>query len=118
MQQSVCPTCGHQVAPLELLVCLQSNVAARLGRFARLTKDQAIVLHMLRDAYPGAVSVNKLRAGLYGAGQGPEDETGVIRAHMCNLRRRLAPLHIRIGTAQNTGYRLTLDALPACRAVA
>lgn len=116
--KALCPTCGQQVAPLELFVCLQSNTASRLGRNVRLSPQQTVILHTLADKAPQALSAADLCVALYGAGDGPENENQTARSQMRYLRRRLAPLAIRIESTWGHGYRVVLDDLPARCAVA
>jgi DNA-binding response OmpR family regulator len=115
--KSLCPTCGQQIAPLELLLSLETNMATRLGHTAKLSPQQAEILHVLLTRQPRMVSAPDICAAIYGSTDGPYDEAQVVRSQMANLRRNLAPLSVRIETVYGTGYRLVLDELP-CAAVA
>jgi DNA-binding response OmpR family regulator len=115
---SLCPTCNQQIAPLTLAVCLESNVATRLGREISVTPLQAVILRTLFDRHPKATPLPHLAAKLWGAAEGPQDENGTIRVMVSQLRLKLAPLSVRIVTRHKIGYRLVLDELPAIREVA
>lgn len=115
--KSLCPTCGQQIAPLQLLLSLETNKATRLGRTAALSPQQAEILHVLMKRQPRAVSAADISAAIYANGDGPDDEAQVVRVQMWKMRRHLAPLCVRIETIHGTGYRLALDDLP-CAAVA
>lgn len=115
---SVCPTCGSQISPLTLAVCLQSNVATRLGLTVKLSPHRAVMLAALIDRHPRAAAVTHIAARLWGAEDGPENERNTIAVQMAHLRRSLAPLGVQIPLRYKTGYRLVLDELPAVREVA
>ena len=115
--KSLCPTCGQQIAPLQLLLSLETNMVTRLGRTARLSPQQAEILHVLLARQPRTVSAADICVSIYGSTDGPYDEAQVVRSQMANLRRHLAPLSVRIETTLGVGYRLVLDELP-CSAVA
>lgn len=114
-----CPTCGSQIAPLTLAVCLQSNIATRLGRHARLTAQQAVMLHTLIGRQPLVTTNEQFAAALWGIGtDAPENEARLIGVQMYRLRHAVAPLFVRIVNEYRTGYRLVLDKLPVAREVA
>lgn len=115
--KSLCPTCGQQISPLQLLLSLENNTATRLGRVDKLPPQQAEILHVLLKRQPCTVSAADICAAIYANGDGPDDEMQVVRVQMWKMRRRLAPLAVRIETIHGTGYRLVLDDLP-CAAVA
>lgn len=114
-----CPTCGSQIAPLQLFVCLQSNVATRLGQTVRLSGQQAVMLHTLLKRQPRVTTNEYFASALWGIGpDAPENETRHIGVQMHRLRRALAPLRVRIENEYGAGYRLVLDELPVMREVA
>lgn len=116
---SLCPTCSQPISPLTLSVCLQSNVAVRLGMVAKLAGQQAVMLHTLIERQPMATTAEHFAVALWGIGtEAPENEKRHIGVQMHRLRRTLAPLFVRVENEYGTGYRLVLDELPAIREVA
>lgn len=113
-----CPTCGQQIAPLQLFVCLESNVATRAGREVKLQPKQAEILHAMLERMPKVTSLPHLAAKVWGAGDSPDDEPQTLRVMIAQLRSRLASLSVRIKCTPLTGYRLVLDELPTVREVA
>ena len=115
---ALCPTCSQPISPLTLAVCLQSNVAVRLGREVKLQPTQAEILHAILRRAPQAASLSHLAAKVWGLGNAPDDEPGTLRVMVSQLRTKLAPLSVRIKGRTGAGYRLVLDELPAIREVA
>jgi DNA-binding response OmpR family regulator len=115
---NTCPTCGGQIAPLTLAICRQSNVVTRFGQTAKLTPAQTVLLRLLVDRYPCAVTVNAMASKLWGGSHGPEGEGDVIRTHLAKMRKRLVPLGMYILCCYNTGYRLILEDLHVMQEVA
>jgi DNA-binding response OmpR family regulator len=73
--------------------------------------QQAAVLDAIMRRSPLAASHTHLAARLWGAEDGPENETNHVRVLVANLRKRVAPLGVRIESAPKVGYRLALDEL-------
>lgn len=115
---ATCPTCGSQISPLTLAVCLQSNVAVRFGREVKLQPKHAEILHTLLERAPLATSLPHLVAKVWGIGDSPDNELNTLRVMISQLRVKLALLSVRIEVRYKTGYRLVLDELPAVKAVA
>lgn len=63
------------------------------------------ILIELQNAYPEAVTIERLVTRLYGYGKGPDDPEAVIRHTVWRLKRVLKPY----GWSIVTGYRLVRD---------
>jgi len=112
---ALCPLCSHPIAPLALLVCLESSAATRFGQMVQLTPHQAAILDMLARRSPRATSIELIAMKLWGAEDGPEHEHNTIRVHVSRLRRKLAPLGVSISNRYVAGYRLVFDEVAAVR---
>jgi DNA-binding response OmpR family regulator len=113
--QSLCPTCGQQIAPLELVVCLNSETATRFGKTIKLSGSEAVILHTLHGH--GGVLMRGLARALYGKVAGPKAEPSGISNVIRRLRVKIAPICVRIeNNRDGRGYFAVLDDSPVERA--
>lgn len=102
---NVCPCCGSGIdAPVA--VDLNTNTLSTRGETVRLTAREAEIMSILAKAYPAAATYQKIFAGLYGAGGGPDDPLNSLSVMLVRLRRLLAPLGISILTQHGKSLRL------------
>jgi len=90
-----------------------------LGKLVKLSSQQAVMLHTLLKRQPLATTQEQFAKALWGIGsEAPEDEGNHIKVQLHYLRRKIAPLSVRIENEYGVGYRLVLDDMPAVREVA
>jgi DNA-binding response OmpR family regulator len=104
-----CPCCGQGLPEKDLLVDLNSNKAVKDGHEIHLQPQQAEVLYTLWKAAPKQVTHTDLSYALWGGLNGPEQPTQVIRTVICNLRRKLREVGVKIQTIDSRGYRLEVQ---------
>lgn len=105
---NLCPTCGNVVPDRELIVSLEANTVICNGRSAKLTSQQAEILHILANAAPRVVTIDAIIAGIYGSSVEPETSVVLIRTHICKIRRKIAPLGLTIKNTHAIGYTLQI----------
>ena len=103
---SRCPCCGAEVDKSRLLIDLNSNFAVINGLPVHLWPMECVVLYSLNEAYPRAVSRDRLIAACYGQRE-PKDAVNSINVVLCRLRDSLRPHRVSI-MSQNKTYRLVL----------
>jgi DNA-binding response OmpR family regulator len=105
---TLCPCC-HQPARLEgVVVSLDINTVSTSKGMAHLTPMQAEVLYSLVSAWPRSVPKNTLIQNLWGVIECEVPEKS-LDAHFVPLRRKIAPLGLRIDTIRGwkaASYRL------------
>jgi DNA-binding winged helix-turn-helix (wHTH) protein len=73
-----------------LLIDLQSNVVARVGRFVSVEARVAELLHILHAKHPSAVRYDRLIDLLYGSANQPDNPLGCVRTYIYRARQALA----------------------------
>ena len=89
-----------------LTVCLSKNTATRGGVVLGLTPNQAVLVHQMVNSYPEYASAQNMARALWGA---KEHSINTTRVMMTDLRKRLAPLKVKIQNQSGVGYRLDLQ---------
>ncbi|WP_429004090.1 helix-turn-helix domain-containing protein [Roseixanthobacter psychrophilus] len=105
---AICPCCRQAVPDTGLLVSLEVNEATRFGATIKLLPQEAKLLHELSAAAPGPSKYDDLYYSLYGYCHGPEDPKAVVKVVMSRLRKKSAPLNVRISAVKSCGYRLEI----------
>jgi DNA-binding winged helix-turn-helix (wHTH) protein len=85
-----CPTCGQRVTRSGLpRADLNSNTISRGEETHRVAPRVAELAHVLREAWPRAVKVERMIPKLWGIGREPDDVLGNLRAHAYQLNKIL-----------------------------
>lgn len=104
-----CPTCGQGLAANELLIDLGVNRVAYDGAVAELQPAEAELLVTLFRHAPGLATKEVIAVALWGV-LSPDRSRHCIPVHVYGLRKKLAPLGIRIETHWGRGYSLQCPA--------
>jgi DNA-binding response OmpR family regulator len=103
----ICPCCGQSVQDGErLIVSLDANACSRMGTVVRLSRYQAVILHMLAESHPKPVLHDRLIMGVYGAAGGPPGDSNSFAVQITKLRRTVEHIGVRIENVHALGYRL------------
>lgn len=90
-----------------MLVDLNSNTAARLGTKVKLTRQEAGAAYILARRFPRVVRA-EFGDELYGASHDRDLRARCFYPLLSVLRRKLAPLGVRIENTHAVGWRLVL----------
>lgn len=111
-----CPTCGQRVSRGGLpRFDLNSNTVSRSGLIVPSEPKIIEFGHILREAWPRAVKVERIIPRLWGSSL-PNDPAGCLRTYAYRLRRILEPMGHTIERIQGVrditlgGYRLVKHA--------
>ncbi len=103
-----CPCCGQSLAMRQMPeVDLDTNTLLYDTSAIHLTPSEAEILTVLLRQMPSVVSHERLRMGVYGTQDGPEDEHGCLTVFVCRLRQRLKPVGLKIVNHSGEGFNLT-----------
>lgn len=108
-----CPCCGQTVAPPNgIMVNLERNEIAVgwIDTVVKLSPRQAEVAAVLLRAMPRTVPTIRLISGVFGVME-PDSADNNLRVHIKNLRKRIAPLGLKISTLHLEGYRMEKDSV-------
>jgi len=72
-----------------------------------ITPTEQRVLDSLTEAGPKGISTDSLLDRVYGSSGQAHPESRIIPVLVCNLRKKVKPLGLRIEPIRNFGYRLT-----------
>lgn len=108
---TTCPCCGSPVEKDAILICLDTNKLAVGWRDEplQLGPMQAVFMHSLASASPRSVTRDRMIRDLWGINE-CESVDKCFDVHLYQLRRRIAPLDLRIVTVRGhpTAYRVEL----------
>lgn len=104
-----CPTCGRDLHDAAYNVDQDAGIIVGNGRFAQLTIHEFELYQTLAERPGRVVSKETLMTALYRI-ESDEPAQKIIDVFICNIRRKLKPLGIAIGTSWGRGYRLELRA--------
>lgn len=92
-----CPCCGGEIKSLPL------EFVKELG----FTRSQYVIVEMLQNAFPKVLPMQRFVDELYGLDPngGADDPKGVVRVHICKVRKILKTAGWRISKVKY-GYRL------------
>ena len=103
-----CPCCGQNLAMRQMpKVDLNTNTLLYDTWAIHLAPSEAEVLMVLLRQMPALVSYERLRIGVYGTQEGPENEEKCIYQWVFRLRRLLKPTGLKIVTCWGEGFYLT-----------
>jgi len=106
---SYCPSCGAVLAESDIVVSLDSNLV-HVGwsdATVRLTRQEAEVLFLLREAMPRHVSKTTLITKVWADVNMPDDPENSLAVVVCRLREKIAELNLKIETVYKRGFALT-----------
>lgn len=103
---AICPCCRQIVASTDLLVSVDTGTAMCGDKCVHLTPHEVRALYELRSAMPATASYDGLAWAVYQYLDEPENMQNSIHVLMRRLRRKIAPLDMRIVAARGLGYRL------------
>ncbi len=101
--QTICPCCGGEVAPIDLLMEPVTGDVYFNGKTAHLSQLQFQVLKTLIDRYPRVVAKTELFGVLY-EDRDDQPSPKIIDVVVCKIRGLLDPLGLQIKTAWGIGY--------------
>ncbi len=104
---NTCPCCKQAVDAGGLQFSPETGVW-RDGLHADLTPYEAAVFAVIHKNSPRFTSATRLINALYGAEDGPLDERGVLNVLLLRMRRKLAPIGVKIENKYGLGYRLAV----------
>lgn len=113
-----CPTCGQQLAAINLRIDLDHNLIVRGDAVVAVSAQQAELMFAIARNGPRLTSLDAISAALWGMRDGPEDGSKTISVQLCHLRKAISPLGVEIVNHPGRGYSLKLNAMEmsACRA--
>lgn len=104
-----CPLCGTDGIELPISILPERGMVVANGKFAILTGSEALLLQRLAEVYPRIVSKESLLEWMYQITPDKEPEIKIIDVYVCKIRKKIAPLGVRIDTAWGKGYSLASD---------
>ena len=102
-----CPCCGAEVDKSQLLVDLKTNFCVIKGTPVHLYPKEAEILYSLHQAYPRAVSHDRLFALCYGSFNDTKGSMNSLAVIISHLRAMLRPHYVSI-LGRNKTYWLVL----------
>lgn len=109
----VCPCCGQMMPEADtLVVSLDRNTAARLGKVIHLTPRMTEILVALHRRYPASVNVGGLYQAIYGHTEEPSSGYTCLKVHISYLRQRLAQIGVEVAVTYKVGWRLEFHDKP------
>jgi DNA-binding response OmpR family regulator len=105
---NTCPCCKQEISARGLQFSPETGVAIRDGSRADLTPYEAAVFAVIHKNSPKFTPATKLINALYGAEDGPLDERGVLNVLLLRMRRKLAPIGVKIENQYGLGYRVEI----------
>lgn len=109
---NVCPCCGAPIKT-DIVVSLDFNHVTRGGKSVPLSPTQAEILEVMRHRYPGPVTVDYLLDTIYGrhgfAAEKLVNANNTMKVQMSNLRKKIAPLGLKIASVYGVGWRLVKE---------
>lgn len=105
---TVCPSCGHELtAPPELRVDMSTGALVYKDLVVALTPSQAILMVLLIEKMPEAVSTDDCLGALYGDGLRHRADGGLcLRVFLHGLRKKLRGTTLSIETRRGRGFSL------------
>lgn len=107
-----CPLCGSDGVALPIAILPERGMVVANGKFAILTGSEALLLQRLAEVFPRIATKEALLEWMYQLTPDAEPEIKIIDVYVCKIRKKIAPLGIRIDTAWGKGYALAADRKP------
>ncbi|MFG1389065.1 winged helix-turn-helix domain-containing protein [Xanthobacter versatilis] len=113
-----CPCCGQTTAVPWVWDFASGVLSTHLGATAPLNPRETLLLDALIQRRGGVLSRHECVDVLYGERDGPDNPWANISVAIHYLRRKLAPIGVRIAMRPRIGYRLVLPAASSFREAA
>jgi DNA-binding response OmpR family regulator len=105
-----CPRCGldleTQKDDTHPKVFLETNLMFANGIGLQLTGKEAEVAYALAESMPMGIGRERLATKVWGATQDIEAAEWSLRVYVQKLRKKIAPIGLRINCIWGTGYRM------------
>lgn len=105
---ALCPCCGGEVSPLDLLVDRDTGRIVYAGADARLSAQEMRLFAALLDAYPRVLTKADLVTAVAGDPLNEPDDP-IINVLVLRVRRKLDSLGLSVANIWGIGYRLELS---------
>ncbi len=102
----VCPCCGGDIDPDEIIIDIVSNRVGYRGHVLKLGPAEAEIMAVLVVSSPGSVQHEKIVSALWGGYDAPLTAEKTMHVHVHNLRARLKTIGLGVENIWATGYRL------------
>lgn len=102
-----CPCCGGVLDDAQPVVDLNTNTVLFADKTVRVQPQEAELLQILIDSFPGTISRDRIIQRMWGLGE-PHSAANILSVRVTMLRRKIAPLGLAIRTFYNTGLKLEL----------
>lgn len=106
-----CPLCGATAA-IPLTILLDRGMVVVGDRFVVIPASEVMLLQRLAEVFPRLLSRAAAMEWLYQLRPDAEPEIKIVDVFICKLRKKLAPLGIKIDTYWGRGYALAVAARP------
>jgi len=104
---SKCPLCGAEIIDDgSVLVDIEGGLVVAAGHIVRLSASEFEVFHKLWESHPRVVGKDALMAATAELAGLDDREIKIIDVFVHKVRRRIAPLGLRISTVWGRGYRI------------
>lgn len=110
--ECTCPLCGAAVEAFPLSILPERGMVVGGGHFVVIPPLEMALLARLVEVFPRILSKQSAMDWIYQLRPGDEPEMKIVDVLICKLRRKVAPLGIRIDTAWGRGYALATPAKP------
>lgn len=104
-----CPLCGGPVKDAGLDYRLDQGVIIKGERVVVLTRREAQIVQCLREHQHRPVRRDALMEAIYGLEGGDDPDWKIVDVYMAKIRKKIAPLGLRIVTLWGRGYMLALE---------
>lgn len=104
-----CPTCGQALPETGLKVDLTHNVLLYRKHAIQLTPREAEIAFVLARHAPGVVPHEHLRAHVFGAGEGVQDEQRTISVVLRRIRVKIAEAGLSVRSVRGVGWALAFE---------
>lgn len=105
-----CPVCGGRIDGVPLTIVPDRGIVVANGRFATLTGKEMLVLEALAERFPNVLTTGAIMDAVYSGRDEPEQK--IVDVFICKIRKKVAPLGVRIDTAWGKGYALAVEHRP------
>ncbi|WP_299941192.1 winged helix-turn-helix domain-containing protein [uncultured Nitratireductor sp.] len=107
-----CPVCGSSVTEIPVTILPERGMVVANGRFANLTGHEMLILQRLAEVFPRVLSKEAALEWMYQFNPDEEPEIKIIDVYVCKVRKKLAPIGVRIDTLWGKGYALAISSKP------
>lgn len=103
-----CPCCGQSVPEPRFMVDLSTNTLSYMDHIVDFTPMEAEILKVMEEAYPRPAQSWHILERVYGQRTWPKEAKYCLLALIHRIRRKLAPIGVKIETKVHVGYKLVL----------